>query len=63
MSCPSNTLLNWRLDCRRDGTIYCIGDTPWGTRWETTRILSMVYIQHNDTYMVTTRNSAYILYQ
>lgn len=55
------SLYNWRLDCRHDGTIYCIGDTPYGNRWETTRLLSMVYRPFDDSYLVTTRNSTYIL--
>jgi hypothetical protein len=53
-------LFNWRLDCRHDGTIYCIGDTPYGNRWETTQVLKMVTCE--DHYYVTTRNSNYVLY-
>ncbi len=54
-------LSNWRLDCRYDGSIYCIGDTPSGVRWETTQILAL--IDCRDHYVVTTRNSTYILYR
>ena len=53
-------LSNWRLDCRHDGSIYCIGDMPYGNRWETTQITSLV--AHHGHYIVTTRNSSYILY-
>ena len=53
-------LSNWRLDCRHDGAMYCIGDTPCGTRWETSQILAL--IKRDDHYVVTTRNSSYIIY-
>lgn len=53
-------LSNWRFDCRHDGSLYCIGDTPYGNRWETTQVLQLVTCA--DHYFVTTRNSNYVLY-
>ena len=53
-------LYDWRLDSRRNGSLYVIGDTKYGNRWETTQVMQMITC--TDHYLVLTRNSAYLLY-